>query len=144
MGFPDRLRYLREGKGLSQSDFGRLFNLSKQSISAYEKGDASPPVDTVVLMADYFKVSLDYLVGRDHLPAVQEEGILYGLTHDAKERIVKYAEFERNTQEIPEDTRDGSSGLTASDKNHNKLQFKKGIVKKKGTKEKKRGTDGIS
>lgn len=62
-GFARRLRQLREEKGLSQVELGKLFNLSKQAISSYETGGSTPNPETLRQMAKFFGVSLDYLVG---------------------------------------------------------------------------------
>lgn len=65
--FSGRLKELRNNKQLTQSEFGALFNLSKQTISGYEKGDNDPPIDTLQKFADFFGVTTDYLLGRnDH------------------------------------------------------------------------------
>ncbi|MBP2635509.1 MAG: putative prophage LambdaCh01, repressor protein [Firmicutes bacterium] len=63
--FAHRLKELRADKNLTQLEFGALFNLSKQTISGYEKGDASPPLETLQKFADYFNVTTDYLLGRE-------------------------------------------------------------------------------
>lgn len=71
--FAQRLRQLRTDKDLTQSDFGALFNLSKQTISGYEKGDNTPPIDTLQRFASFFNVSTDYLLGRSRGKAISEE-----------------------------------------------------------------------
>lgn len=63
-----RLRELREKKNLTQTELGKLFNLSKQAISSYETGGSEPPPDTLQGIADYFNVSIDYIVGRTDDP----------------------------------------------------------------------------
>ena len=66
--FAQRLKDLRSDKNLTQVDFGAIFNLSKQTISGYEKGDNSPPLETLQKFADYFEVTTDYLLGRSDDP----------------------------------------------------------------------------
>lgn len=63
-----RLRELREKRGLTQTELGKLFNLSKQAISSYETGVSEPPPDTLHGIADFFNVSTDYLLGRTDDP----------------------------------------------------------------------------
>ncbi len=65
MGFGDRLRKLREGKNLNQTELGKIFNLSKQAISSYETGGSTPSQDTLQKMADFFNTTADWLLGRD-------------------------------------------------------------------------------
>ena len=62
--FPERLKLLREKNGLSQDKLGKALGLSRYAIYTYEKGKACPTVDGLITIADYFDVSLDYLVGR--------------------------------------------------------------------------------
>ncbi|SDF28016.1 helix-turn-helix domain-containing protein [Sporolituus thermophilus] len=64
-----RLRQLRQKHNLTAEQFGRIFNVSKQTVSRWELGDRIPPLDVVVAIADYFDVSLDWLTGRtDNMP----------------------------------------------------------------------------
>jgi repressor LexA len=72
--FGKRLRELRENKGLSQADLGKLFNLSKQAISSYETGGSLPPPETLQKFADFFNVSVDYLLGRTDDPNLDKTG----------------------------------------------------------------------
>lgn len=66
--FRERLRSLRESKGLTQSALGEILNVSKQTISNYENGVSSPDQDSLSRLADYFNVSTDYLLGRTDDP----------------------------------------------------------------------------
>lgn len=62
--FAERLKTLRKEKGDTQSDVGKVINVTKVGILDMEKGRAKTTIDKAVLLADYFNVSLDYLVGR--------------------------------------------------------------------------------
>lgn len=62
--FGERLRALREEKNISQEAFGKLFNLSQSTIAYYESNKKDPSRATLIKMAEYFGVSLDYLLGR--------------------------------------------------------------------------------
>ena len=61
--FGKKLRELRIEKGLSQRRFGELFNVCNQSISFWETGSREPDLDTLKRIAEYFDVSVDYLLG---------------------------------------------------------------------------------
>ncbi|BAS28060.1 helix-turn-helix domain-containing protein [Limnochorda pilosa] len=63
MGFPTRLRQLREAKGMTQQDLGALIGVTKNSISSYERGVRTPEFHLLLRMADVFGVSTDYLLG---------------------------------------------------------------------------------
>ena len=69
----ERLRALRESMNYSQMKFAQIFNLGQSSVVRYEKGEASPPLELLVRIADYFDVSLDYIFGRTDNP----QGKLY-------------------------------------------------------------------
>ena len=69
----ERIRALRESMNYSQMKFAQIFELGQSSVVRYEKGEASPPLDLLVRIADYFDVSLDYIFGRTDNP----QGKLY-------------------------------------------------------------------
>ena len=62
--FAERLRKLREREGKSRIVLSQLCGLPDSSIRRYERGEAKPTMDSLVAIADYFNVSIDYLVGR--------------------------------------------------------------------------------
>jgi len=66
--FCERLRSLRQTRQLTAEQLGKEFNVSKQTVSRWELGDRLPPLDVTTALADYFAVSLDYLVGRSNDP----------------------------------------------------------------------------
>lgn len=68
MNFPQRLRELRKGKNLTQNDMAKLLNITVQAYGAYERGRSQPDFDTLVKIADFFNVSIDYLLGRTNIP----------------------------------------------------------------------------
>ena len=61
--FSERLRDLRTEKGVTQKQFGELLNVKNFSIYTYEKGRSEPNIDGLIALADFFEVSVDYLVG---------------------------------------------------------------------------------
>lgn len=65
MEFAQRLKMLRERAGLSQDALAAELNKSKSLICMYESGKRTPPFETQELIADFFNVGLDYLMGRD-------------------------------------------------------------------------------
>lgn len=56
------LKELREIKGLSKSTVASDLNISRQLYGYYESGKRSPKLDMLILLADYFEVSTDYLL----------------------------------------------------------------------------------
>lgn len=66
--FAERLEELRIKKGITTVQLSREIGVSKQAISQFEKAANYPHVNTLTALADYFDVSLDYLVGRSDDP----------------------------------------------------------------------------
>lgn len=64
--FPQRLRKLRERRHLSRKTLGELCGLSKNMIGMYESGEKEPSVGTLIALADYFEIPIDYLIGRQN------------------------------------------------------------------------------
>ncbi len=64
----NRIKKLREQRGMTQEQLAKLVSLSQQTIDHYEKGRARPSIDTVNLLADVFSVSADYLLSRTDDP----------------------------------------------------------------------------
>lgn len=62
--FPERLRKLRERDGKSRIILSQLCGLPDGAIRKYERGEVTPNIDSLVAIADYFRVSTDYLLGR--------------------------------------------------------------------------------
>lgn len=62
--FSDRLKELREEKGLTQEQLSSILKISRQQLSTYETGKFEPNFETLVNIANYFNVSLDYLLER--------------------------------------------------------------------------------
>jgi transcriptional regulator with XRE-family HTH domain len=65
----DRLIKLRENEGISQEELGRRTGLSRGMISNYERGFRNPELKNLIILADYFDVSTDYLLGKTDDPS---------------------------------------------------------------------------
>jgi len=66
MLFGDRLKQLREGKGLIQAELGKLIGVSDRVIGYYEANDRFPKKpETLQRISEVFQVSVDYLLGTD-------------------------------------------------------------------------------
>jgi len=60
----ERIRDLREDRDLTQKDLGELLGVSQATYSRYEGGKLDIPTDVLLRLADYYKVTVDYLLGR--------------------------------------------------------------------------------
>ena len=65
-----RLKELRKKKGISQLRLATDLNTTQNTISRYETGEREPGIDELVKIADYFNVSVDYLIGRTENPKI--------------------------------------------------------------------------
>ncbi|MFQ7454187.1 MAG: helix-turn-helix domain-containing protein [Flavonifractor plautii] len=62
MEFRERLYQLRKGRGISQEELAHTVGVSRQAVQKWEAGAATPDLSNLSALADYFAVSLDYLV----------------------------------------------------------------------------------
>ena len=63
-----RLKELRKKKGISQLRLATDLNTTQNTISRYETGEREPGIAELIKIADYFHVSVDYLIGRTENP----------------------------------------------------------------------------
>ena len=69
MDFQERLFTLRRQAGLSQEELANLLNVTRQAVQKWEAGASRPDMDNLMSLAEYFNVSLDYLVaGKEPTP----------------------------------------------------------------------------
>lgn len=67
--FSERFSILRKQKGLSFVALGEFLGVTDEAVRLLERGKRSPSFEVLCALADYFDVSLDYLVGRSDDPA---------------------------------------------------------------------------
>lgn len=63
-----RLRELRRARHITQLKLAIDLNMSQNTISRYERGKRAPGIAELILIADYFHVSIDYLLERTDRP----------------------------------------------------------------------------
>lgn len=63
-GFSSRLKELRKERKMTQQDLADSFSVRVRTYQGYEYGESYPEVAKLIAIADFFDVSLDYLVGR--------------------------------------------------------------------------------
>ena len=63
-----RLKQLRKAKGMSQIKLAMELNTNQNTISRYETGEREPGIGDLIRIADYFNVSIDYLLERTDNP----------------------------------------------------------------------------
>lgn len=65
-----RIRELRKARRITQLKMALDLDMSQNTISRYESGEREPGVAELIRIADYFHVSIDYLVGRTDDPVI--------------------------------------------------------------------------
>ena len=70
--FSERLRELRRKNRMTQEALATVIGVRQDAISTYENGKFYPEVRNLLIIADYFDVSLDYLMGRTDDPEVHQ------------------------------------------------------------------------
>lgn len=93
--FSDRLRNIREDKGLSQAGLAEKAGLQPSAVSHFENNRRSPSFDNLRALADALGVSTDHLLGRETKP---------GITGPTVQRIFRNAEkmSERDLETLAE------------------------------------------
>lgn len=98
----NRIKELRLEKGLTQEDLGKVVRVSARSIGFYESGERDPDTSVLSAFADYFDVTIDYLLGRTNirkptLPSDVKDIAFHlsvdELTDEGKQQVVDYIEF---------------------------------------------------
>ena len=89
--FSQRLKQLRSLQGISQNALADALGVSRTSLKNWELAAATPPLDVLVDMALYFRVSSDYLLGLDERRSIQIS-FLSGRYVDALTNLVRVME----------------------------------------------------
>lgn len=72
MPYYPRIRHLREDKDVTQTQMGVILSCSQRVYSNYERGDIDVPTQTLVKLADFHGVSVDYILGRTDDPKMNK------------------------------------------------------------------------
>ena len=67
-----RLKEIRKKKGISQLKLAMDLNMNQNTVSRYETGEREPGINELIKIADYFNVSVDYLLERTDNPTLQK------------------------------------------------------------------------
>ena len=71
----ERIKRLREQKGLTQAELAKRLGITRSSVNAWEMGISVPSTQYVVELAHLFKVSTDYVLGVDNSASVSVTGL---------------------------------------------------------------------
>lgn len=73
MIFLNRLKQLRLERGLLQSDIAKVIKKSERIVGFYETGERDMNTETLSILADFFNVSIDYLLGKTDIRNLENE-----------------------------------------------------------------------
>ncbi|WP_459195782.1 helix-turn-helix domain-containing protein [Wukongibacter baidiensis] len=97
--FGKRLGKLRLERSMTMDELGAILNLKRYNISNYENGKRVPNLETVYHMAEYFQVSIDYLLGR-----VNNKSTSFSAEKDVQKKLISigeyYIEFDKELKEL--------------------------------------------
>ena len=82
------LKELRKEQGLKRSELASATGIHQSTLANYENGTREAPYETLILLADFFKVSLDELLGREATPFSANDQPQQSI--DEKELLKKY------------------------------------------------------
>ena len=75
MHFAEKLKALRNRNNLTQDELAKLMNLARSTIAGYEKKNRQPSYEVLARFADFFHVSIDYLLtGRESVYIASDSG----------------------------------------------------------------------
>lgn len=91
----EKLRQLRKEKALSQAEMANILNVHQTAVSQWEQGRTTPDMQTLIKIADYFQVTVDYLLGQKN--GVDDHSYK-ALTNIENELIKKYRLLDQHGQ----------------------------------------------
>lgn len=72
-----RLKQLRKTRGKTQADIAKILNVAISTYRGYENETSEPTIDTLIKLANYFNVSVDYLIGNETSKQINQLQQLY-------------------------------------------------------------------
>lgn len=68
----NNLKKLRKEAGLTQISLQMKTGIEQALLSKFENGDRIPPTETLIILADFYNVSMDYIMGRTENPEINK------------------------------------------------------------------------
>lgn len=93
------LKQLRMQRGISQQKLGDYLGISQQSINKYENHSIEPDIHTLMLLADYFQTSVDYLIGHTEIQHPIEPVQPWELNSEEEHLLLTYRKLDKMERE---------------------------------------------
>ena len=110
--FSIRLKELRTLKGLSQRELAAIFKVSTGTVGNWEVGTREPDFKMTMQLADFFQVSVDYLMGHNTEPPTTNNTMTY--TNDEQKLISDYRSLNFACKKLVKQTIETLKNSTAS------------------------------
>ena len=91
-----RLEELRTLKGLSQKKLAQELGITQQSICKYENGQGEPTIHALIGIAEYFNVSVDYLIGKSNKKGIETDA---KISEEEYKVLSAYKKLDKNGRE---------------------------------------------
>jgi transcriptional regulator with XRE-family HTH domain len=98
-----RLEELREKKGMTRKEMAKYLEIDQSTYGKYELGKREPDIETIEALADYFNVSVDYLLGRtdelspyprvDTIAAHRTDDPMSELPEEARKSVEEFIDY---------------------------------------------------
>lgn len=111
--FAQRLKQLRIEKNLLQKDLAHMLDISTSAYGFYEQGKRQPDLDTLCKLANFFDVTIDYLLGRSAIYSAPTE--IADISDDETQLLVRY----RKMHEKQKDTLQKVAEIIVPDEENN-------------------------
>ncbi len=109
MTMGERIKQLRKEKGMTQTDLAHTLNVTKGTVSTWERNSRTPSFETLDAMCDLFQRRIDYIMGRsdDTTPPSQSGDVLEDMAlsqveDDLTEYALKYARLDQYGRDVVE------------------------------------------
>ncbi len=124
MNFAHRLKQLRKDFKLTQEELSKKLSSSRSTIAGYETERKEPDYETLKKIADFFNISIDYLLGRTDVRSQEQNSIyqennnsipflkeLEALSEESKEELEKYMQLLKIKEQVEKSKDEISSAL---------------------------------
>ena len=86
----EKIKILRKERGYTQEQLGRAVDVSQQAINSYENSETQPDFSVLIKLADFFNVTVDYLLDHDVRNDLPAEFSKYSFSSEDTAMIAKY------------------------------------------------------
>lgn len=96
----DKIKYLRTIHNLTQAELAQKLKITRSALSLYELNRRSPDNDILIIIADFFSVTTDYLLGKEEKKENYIENPLNDLSPENREKALEYIKMLKVIDEV--------------------------------------------